>query len=197
MRYAGWIILALCAAVLFGALRVDSVGQEKKARKVKPLSLEGFLDEKLPDAPEKKVEIKVDNSACYVCHVNYETEELVVTHGKEEIGCIDCHGESLDHRNDEDNITPPDIMYPLDTIDEKCWECHDEHDVPATEVIACWQERCPEKTNPKEIVCTDCHFQHRLARRTVRWNKETGELIVRDVEEEVKKPRRKRPKQEG
>jgi formate-dependent nitrite reductase cytochrome c552 subunit len=197
MRYAGCVILTLCAAVLLGAFRTDSVGQEKKTRKVKPLSLEGFLDEKLPETPQMKVKLNVDNSACYVCHVNYETDGLVVTHGKEEIGCIDCHGESLDHRNDEDNITPPDIMYPLDTIDEKCWECHDGHDVPATEVIARWQERCPEKTDPKKVVCTDCHFQHRLERRTVRWNKQTGELIVRELQEKTQKLRKKRTKKQG
>ncbi|MFV1967451.1 MAG: hypothetical protein ACC628_18635 [Pirellulaceae bacterium] len=179
----GWMALWVCITALLCGLRADSAGQEKTQRKVKPLSLEGLLDEKLPEAPKMTVEMKVDNAACYVCHVNYETEELVLTHGKEETGCIDCHGESLDHRNDEDNITPPDIMYALDSIDEKCRECHDEHDASATDVIARWQERCPQKTNPKEVVCTDCHFHHRLDRRTVQWNKKTGALMVRDVKE--------------
>jgi hypothetical protein len=51
--------------------------------------------------------------------------------------------------------------------------------VAAREVLARWRERCPEKTEIKSIVCTDCHGYHRLARRTVRWNKKTGELLLR------------------
>jgi len=199
MKKTGWFVFLLSISAVMLVHWSDSSGQEKKKRKVKPLSLEGFLDEKLPDAPKEKVELNVDNSACYVCHVNYETEGLVIKHGIEEIGCIDCHGESIDHRNDEDNITPPDIMYALDAIDEKCGECHDEHDAPAAEVIARWQDRCPQKTNPKKIVCTDCHFHHRLDRRTVQWNKKTGELIIRQVKQSDpagKKKQRKEPRRE-
>ena len=143
-----------------------------------PLSLEGYLDEKLPEAPAKTVKLKVDNSACYVCHANYDGEEMVVDHGIEKIGCIDCHGKSYAHRNDEDNITPPDKMYPLEEVDKMCADCHDTHDAPARKVIQRLQERCPEKTSPAQIVCTDCHYQHRLDRRTVRWDKKTGKLLL-------------------
>ena len=31
---------------------------------------------------------------------------------------------------------------------------------------------------PEQIVCTNCHGNHRMERRTVRWNKRTGHLIV-------------------
>ena len=143
-----------------------------------PLSLEGMLDEKLPEAPKKTIKMKADNFSCYVCHGNYKEEPLVVAHGsKEDIGCVKCHGESFDHRNDEDNIIPPEVMYPSEKINKCCQECHKEHDVPAHEVIACWQKRCPEKTDPTKLVCTDCHFQHRLKRRVVVWNKRTGEVV--------------------
>ncbi len=47
------------------------------------------------------------------------------------MGCIDCHGQSFPHRNDEDNITPPDKMYPLDEIEKMCADCHDGHDAAA------------------------------------------------------------------
>jgi len=147
-----------------------------------PLSLEGLLDEKLP-AAEKQIKLAVDNSACYVCHRNLEKDELVVTHGKAEVACVDCHGQSLLHRNDEDNATAPDKMFGPDNIDTLCQSCHDEHDVPARAVIARWQERCAGKTRPETIVCTDCHFYHRLARRVVRWDKKTGQLIVRPYKE--------------
>ena len=69
-------------------------------------------------------------------------------------------------------------MYPPEAIAEKCAECHEEHDAPAVEVIARWQERCPKKTDPSTIVCTDCHGDHRLKIRTVRWNKKTRKLII-------------------
>jgi hypothetical protein len=119
------------------------------------------------------------NDSCYVCHNNYREEELAVVHAKEEMGCVDCHGDSLEHRNDEDNITPPDIMYPLAKVDSLCKECHEEHDVAAKDVLKRWQERCPEKTDIDTVACTDCHGHHRLKQRVVRWDKETGDLIVR------------------
>ncbi len=152
-----------------------------------PLSLDGYLDEKLPEAPKNAVKIKADNDACYVCHGNYKEEPFALKHGQEDVGCIECHGKSYAHRNDEDNITPPDTMYPAEAIKKCCQECHDEHDAPAKKVIARWQERCPEKTDPKKIVCTDCHGQHRLKNRSVRWNKTTGKLILKKKEPAPKK----------
>jgi len=119
-----------------------------------------------------------DNSPCHVCHANYKEEPLAVWHAKANVSCIKCHGKSHPHRNDEDNVTPPDVMYPPEKIGPLCYDCHDEHDVPAREVITRWQERCPEKTDAKSIVCTDCHGQHRLKLRSVRWNKTTGDLII-------------------
>jgi hypothetical protein len=119
-----------------------------------------------------------DNEACYCCHANYREEEFVQYHAVGDVGCIDCHGQSHAHRNDENNTTPPDKMFAVDQIAGNCAECHDEHDVSAIKVIACWQERCPTKTDVKDIVCTDCHGQHRLKLRTVRWDKKTGELLI-------------------
>jgi predicted CXXCH cytochrome family protein len=104
---------------------------------------------------------------------------MVLAHAKEGTGCVDCHGQSYAHRNDEDNITPPDTMFAHEDIAKNCAECHDTHDAPAKKVLARWQERCPAVTNPEELVCTDCHGSHRLDFRTVWWNKKTRELIVR------------------
>jgi len=166
--------------ILFSALALSALAV--KALAIPPLSLDGYRHEKLPDAPKKKVEVMVDNGACYVCHGNYDGEELALGHAKGGVGCIKCHGESIAHRNDEDNITPPDIMYPADRIDAKCAECHREHDVPAREVIARWKERCPDKKDAGKLVCTDCHGRHRLARRTVEWDKKTRKLILRSTD---------------
>lgn len=183
MKFATPIVLFAAFLMVVVVCMAGFLGGDRVAHAVPPLSLEGLMDEKLPE-PEEKVEVKADNSACYVCHGNYDGEELALIHAKEDVSCIECHGESLAHRDDEDNVTPPDIMYPTDKIEEKCAECHDSHDVSAREVIVRWQERCPKKTNPKELVCTDCHGQHRLKLRTVRWDKKTRKLIIRKEEAE-------------
>ncbi|MBC8870584.1 MAG: cytochrome c3 family protein [Planctomycetes bacterium] len=182
MKYAAPIMLLAAVVIVIFACLAGFSGGDKEAHAAPPLSLEGLLNEKLPDAPKEKVEVKADNSACYVCHANYDGEKLALIHAIDDVGCIECHGESLAHRDDEDNVTPPDVMYPADRIEEKCAECHDEHDVSAREVITRWQKRCPKKTNPSELVCTDCHGQHRLKLRTVRWDKKTRKLIIRKEE---------------
>ena len=146
--------------------------------KDKPLLLlDGPAEGKKGSAPSD--EPKADNSACHCCHTNYETEWLAVTHAKADVGCIKCHGECLAHRDDEDNVTPPDIMYWPEKIGPACAKCHETHEAPATEVIARWQECCPAKEDPKTIVCTDCHGKHRLKFRTVWWDKKTRKMIVR------------------
>jgi hypothetical protein len=123
--------------------------------------------------PGQKV---ADNEPCFVCHTNYREESMAVSHANANHGCVECHGESTAHRNDEDNITPPDIMLGGADIAKNCAKCHEEHNAPADKVIAMWQEKCPARTNPKEMLCTDCHGQHRLKFRTVWWDKKTGKL---------------------
>jgi hypothetical protein len=120
-----------------------------------------------------------DNGPCFVCHGNFQEESLALQHAKAGVGCMKCHGLSLAHRADEDNVTPPEIMYPAAKIDAACRKCHEEHDVPAREVIARWQKRCPGKTDAARILCTDCHGEHRMQVRTVRWDKETGAWLGR------------------
>ncbi len=190
----GLAALAVVALVVFGpgpairqaALVPASHAAEPSAEKPKdaadelpPLVIDKsapLLLEEPSDEKEKKF-LRI-NQSCFVCHDNYKDEPLMLVHAKEEIGCVDCHGESVAHRNDEDNITPPDLMYPLAEIDDACQECHDTHDAPAEKIIARWQTRCPEKKDVKKIACTDCHGRHRLKARTVRWDKSTGKLLV-------------------
>ena len=187
MRHVTRPIWSVVLATLVLVSGVYFLSENDRAWGAPPLSLEGFLDEKLPEASDDEPKLKVDNSACYVCHGNYDGESLVTKHGMEEIGCIKCHGESLEHRDDEDHVTPPDVMYPLEEIDKACRKCHEEHDAPAVKVVKRWRERCPKKTNPKELVCTDCHFQHRMKFRTVWWNKKTREFIIRKEGERIKR----------
>ncbi len=144
-----------------------------------PLLVEEPAEPEEP-SPESLAKARAKNSACFVCHANYREEPLVVSHAQPGIACTDCHGESFAHRNDENNTTPPDTMYPADQIDRSCQKCHATHDVPATEVVALWLKRRPQKTDPKSVVCTDCHGDHRLKFRAVRWDKKTGKLILGD-----------------
>jgi len=131
-----------------------------------------------PTAPaEEGASKSADNSACYECHDDYQAEPMVIVHFSEKVGCIDCHGESTAHCQDEE--TPPDVMFAVDKVNGMCRECHVTHNADATDVIARWQQRCPEKTDAVEINCTDCHFRHRLKTRQLKWNKRTGKLIFR------------------
>jgi len=165
-----------------GGLRADET-EAPKPSKLPPLVIDRsaplLLDENSAKPGEDQSFLNI-NQSCFVCHENYRTEPMVVMHAKESTGCIDCHGPSLAHRNDEDNITPPDIMFPADEIEDGCAECHDTHDAPARDVLTRWQERCPEKKDFATILCTDCHGHHRLEKRVVRWDKKTGELIMKD-----------------
>ena len=139
----------------------------------------------LLDEPTEKAAVPetaalvADNAACFVCHANYKSETLTQTHAKARMGCVDCHGKSYAHRNDENNTTPPEKMFAADEIDRACQQCHPRHDVPAAKVVLLGVQRGLAKAEPKTIVCTDCHGDHRLAQRTVRWDKKTGKLLPR------------------
>ena len=77
-------------------------------------------------------------------------------------------------------------MFAPEKIEPGCKTCHDTHDAPAIKVITMWQERCAQKTNPKDLLCTDCHGTHRRPFRTVRWDKTTGRLLSKEEPSEAK-----------
>lgn len=108
-----------------------------------------------------------DNSRCFVCHLNYVTESLAVTHAKEGIGCADCHGESDEHIADESwasggQGTPPDIMYRREEVIPSCLKCHELHKADPD----C---RCRFPWLEEKQPCTDCHGEHRLKVRKCVW----------------------------
>ncbi|MEJ2703683.1 MAG: cytochrome c3 family protein [Sedimentisphaerales bacterium] len=119
-----------------------------------------------------KTEAAAENTACFVCHVNYMTESLAGTHAGANIGCANCHGPSIAHRNDENNTTPPQIMYAAEKIDIFCRACHTVHDIPPRTVIAHWLDLI--KTQP-DRTCAGCHEKNDVAPGKVvaRW-KEKG-----------------------
>jgi len=102
-------------------------------------------------------DIPSENDYCFVCHYNFEYDDsLVEVHAESDIGCSACHGPSLKHRSDEDNVIPPDVMYRRPQIDRKCRECHEPHE----------PREFPGEGKPvPDLVCTDCHGDHQLPGR--------------------------------
>ena len=183
-------LVGVFAAVLVAA-SADPARTETEAPQTSaapPLSLEGLLgdEERLSEAVQQRGELKADNFACLVCHGNFEEEKLVVAHAKHHVGCIKCHGDSVKHADDEDHIVPPDEMYDREDVDAMCGKCHPKHIAPARQVIARWQQRCAPGVDAQQIVCTDCHFHHRMKARTVWWNRKTGDLVIRKTGQTTK-----------
>jgi len=116
------------------------------------------------------------NTFCYVCHLNFKKEKLALRHARAGVGCTKCHGNSEDHSADEDNVTPPEIMYAKKKINPSCTKCHKPRE------LARKSQHKPvlAGTAKHKKYCTDCHGDHRVAVRTRRWNKDTGKLIADD-----------------
>jgi len=126
----------------------------------------------------------VANPFCYACHADFDEEKLVVSHKAAGIGCERCHGESLRHRSDEANVTPPELMYPKERINPTCMMCHPRHEIrqveshrPILEANLSILEAAPPDEHARKY-CTDCHGrEHRMKVRTIRWDKYTGRLV--------------------
>jgi hypothetical protein len=151
LNYCLWMLVLAAMAIIVAACK------QKIEEKLPLLQKEPLLLRNDDSA------LAADNSRCHVCHINYEDEKLAVTHARAGIGCEQCHGASDAHCSDEDNITPPDIMYPADKVNSFCKGCH-----PKAQL------------GGGKKYCTDCHGEHRLNHRTRRWDKSTGQLIEDD-----------------
>jgi len=114
-----------------------------------------------------------DNSRCHVCHINYDEEQFAVKHAKHGVGCQQCHGPSDEHCGSESHEIAPDIIYPLDRIAPACLKCHEPKTLADQEMHTLNLIGTPQAKK----VCTECHDTHRLARRTVRWDKATRKLL--------------------
>ena len=110
-----------------------------------------------------------DNTRCYVCHMNYISEDVAVVHNQVGIGCATCHGQSDAHIDDESwasggNGTAPDIIYLPEQVNPFCMGCHPQdklNAVPHEDVLA--------GKLPETKICTDCHGEHRLTNRKCKW----------------------------
>ena len=91
--------------------------------------------------------------------------------------CQGCH--STTHDIPPKKIITHWLEHRKEEANPSCTGCHKEDDVPPEKVVARWKERGLDKakTDPDEIVCTDCHGEHRMRIRTVIWDKKSGKLL--------------------
>lgn len=121
----------------------------------------------------------VDNSRCFVCHLNYQEEKVAASHAKVGIGCEKCHGASDAHCGDENNVTAPSAMYGKEKINPFCLQCHPTLSAIHKPVLAGTFDR---------KYCTECHGDHRLVRRSRIWDKTTGQLLFSDQASVISPP---------
>jgi hypothetical protein len=168
------VALLICLGLVLGSLCSDGVPADQPA---------GDTADSAPSAaatnsqPSEKPPEPADNSYCYVCHANYEPEDLTSTHQPVGVGCETCHGISEKHSGDEDGLTPPDVMYPKDRVNDACMKCH------AREKFATDGNHDDVFFKDKKLdkICSECHAEeHRLKVRTRIWDKKTGKLISDD-----------------
>jgi len=164
-------LLTLIATVVLGT----GLGCEPQPRKdtkhttdteLRLVDGEPLLLEENPSS-DSPADIRADNSRCHVCHINYASEDIAVTHARANIGCKNCHGGSDAHIADESwasggNGTAPDIMYRRLRINPACMNCHRRESIDTV-------QHKPLFDGSEDKVCTDCHGSHRLSRRRCKW----------------------------
>jgi hypothetical protein len=95
-------------------------------------------------------------SSCAVCHVDATDQWTGTVHDRSAVGCVECHGPSHGHVEDENNEVLPDEVFVRADVDRLCAECHRCGRTPVTSNQAA---SLPHVTPP---VCTDCHTAHRF-----------------------------------
>lgn len=101
-------------------------------------------DENHLTPPDRMYPAKEIDEACGKCHTGHDVPAIdIVRRWKERTG-----------------DTKTDVL---------CEKCHESHDFPAAKVVRKWQEKSGQKADEKPIVCTDCHGEHRLKMRSVRY----------------------------
>lgn len=178
---------AVAALLTSGLLLIAaaSCSREHKPRADAPMNNgSGTISAVKTGAEHKPAGSFVANPFCRACHLDFDEEELALDHELAGVGCERCHGESLRHRSDEANVTPPEIMYPRDKIIPTCMMCHPRHEirhVPAHDAFLAGAKTSLDsapQSDARTLACTDCHAkEHRIKVRTIRWNKATGERL--------------------
>lgn len=182
MLIAGYISSFLLVFAAGCSLNKQS-GRQTDAGQVEAISAEPAIAENAGEKQAAKA-VFTANQFCAACHYGFMDEALASTHEKAGIGCERCHGESERHRSDEDNITPPEIMYPKNKINPTCMMCHPRHEirnVTSHEPLLSGAKTIFDSDSNNDggqLYCTTCHAkEHHINVRTIRWNKATGELL--------------------
>ncbi len=108
----------------------------------------------------------VDNRLCLVCHKVLTDEPISLVHEKKKVLCIDCHGPSTLHMEDEMQMTKPDILFGRNEVQPFCRGCHERHQDPkkVEEFRKEWWGR--DRPNGRVVnnasICTDCHGTHNI-----------------------------------
>jgi hypothetical protein len=176
----GCLLLTLAASGSF-----EVCEKETACRKVEPP--DSSAAPAADDYYDRPPEAFVANPFCKACHLDFDEDELALNHEIAGIGCERCHGESLKHRSDEGNITPPQLMYPKERINPTCMMCHPRHDIQHVEdhrplleagLSVFETEQAPGDDADVKKYCVDCHGpDHRMKVRTVRWDKASGKVL--------------------
>ena len=139
-----------------------------------------YLHSAAPPPGEQKFYDRADNSKCFDCHIYLakEKEPLIVRHQAVNVGCVDCHGKSQPHMDDESGETAPDIIFAKDVINVSCSKsgCHSEKKLKEVTSHKPWYAGA----DGDKKTCTDCHGKHRIPDRNKKWDKKTRKLIWND-----------------
>ena len=181
MRYCFLTLILAAAAVAEIGCEQIKVKQQSKTGTERKISSEPvtndeplLLDDEplllLDDGPDVDPPAGpvTDNSRCFVCHMNYVQEDIAVIHARANIGCANCHGDCDAHIADESwawggNGTPPGIMYRRPEINPFCMGCHPKDKIDTKQHKPLFADTVEQKH------CTDCHGDHRLAKRECKW----------------------------
>jgi hypothetical protein len=140
-----WIELGVVSFAAAAALLVAATDEEKAKK-------------------EGEDAVLKSNSACMVCHIDFDDEELTVQHRKAGVMCAACHGPCLEHMNDEMAATRPDRLFGRAEVNEMCRECHGDHKNKdaVDEFRREWygKRRSNGQLIRTDSICTDCHGRH-------------------------------------
>jgi hypothetical protein len=91
-----------------------------------------------------------------MCHIDVADETVGTRHHAKGIGCVKCHGPSIDHVRDENNEVKPDRVITQKDVDKFCARCH--------ECSRPQSARPPTAKKQGAIICTTCHGTHKVVR---------------------------------
>jgi len=114
--------------------------------------------------PAKRPAKADGNALCYTCHLGLQHEPITAQHVVKGVTCTSCHGPSVEHMQDEMQVTKPDRLFGRGEVNDMCSACHERHtDVRKVEAF---RDEWLGKTRPtgrvitQTSICTDCHGSH-------------------------------------